>query len=80
MQVRDVTEHAVDRLGGRPALSLGFRQSEGVPVEPHEEQERVVLAGCERQCGGVCQCTAACSNQTKGRHGCTVQIHDDCST
>ena len=31
-------------------------------------------AGCERQCGGVCQCTAACSNQTKGRHGCTVQI------
>ena len=43
MQVRDVTEHAVDRLGGRPALSLSFRQSEGVPVEPHEEQERVVL-------------------------------------
>eukprot|EP01046_Picozoa_sp_COSAG06_P076239 COSAG06_NODE_24230_length_668_cov_2.462214_1_plen_154_part_10 len=47
MQARDVTEHAVDRLGGRPALSLGFRQSEGVPVEPHEEQERVVLAELE---------------------------------
>jgi hypothetical protein len=26
VQVRDVTEHTVDRLGGRPALSLGFRR------------------------------------------------------
>jgi len=31
-------------------------------------------AGCQRQCGGVCQCTMACTNQIKARHGCNVQI------
>ena len=30
--------------------------------------------GCQRQCGGVCQCTMACTNQIKARHGCNVQI------
>jgi hypothetical protein len=30
--------------------------------------------GCQRQCGGVCQCTTACTNQIKARHGCNVQI------
>ena len=32
-------------------------------------------AGCQRQCGGVCACPAACVNQVKKRHGCDLRIN-----
>ena len=32
-------------------------------------------AGCQRQCGGVCACPAACVNQVKKRHGCDFRIN-----
>jgi hypothetical protein len=31
-------------------------------------------AGCQRQCGGICACVAACKMEIKSRHGCDVQL------
>ena len=31
-------------------------------------------AGCQRQCGGICECVAACKMEIKSRHGCDVQL------
>ena len=31
-------------------------------------------AGCERQCGGVCECASTCTGQTKSRHGCDFRL------
>ena len=34
-------------------------------------------AGCERQCGGVCECASTCTGQTKSRHGCDFRLQFD---